>query len=141
MGSILIRIFWTLLACAAICCSSGAAKADLITINYAGHIPDQVILDIDQFAAVLYSGSTFTLTTVIDTDNSHYPLSSVDAFQRYPWGFMVSSFSQYVPGYAEGSIGKWGGYGVSASLDGSHITQRFRGAHIYTNPSYSQECA
>jgi len=130
-----MRIFWTLLACAAICCSSGAAKADLITINYTGHIPDQEVYNLEQFSNTLYAGSTFTLTTVIDTDNSHYPSSSVDAFQRTRSGFIVSSCCQlsYVPGYAEGSIGEWGGYGVSASLDGSRITQMFQGGHIYQN--------
>jgi hypothetical protein len=135
-----MRISRMFLACAAtFFCTTLEAKTDLVTIDYTGYIPAYQIYDPYSFTNISYAGSSFTLTTVIDTNNADYPFAFLgDAFQATPTGFTVTSFNNQsllfgggVPGYASGSIGFWGGYGVSATLGGSQITQLFEGGINY----------
>jgi len=132
---------------AALCLVSVPAKADLFTVNYTGHYDAYQVTDpywnvaTNSYVVTSYAASTFTMTTVVDLDASHYPLyvpqwglTSVSFTEN---GFNVGYYSQLregyenTPGYADASFGYFGGYNVSTTLDGDHIKQHFESAFDY----------
>jgi hypothetical protein len=128
------KCFCLMTAAFSLLCLNSSAGATIFTITYTGTVDSvqasNFFPNAPNFSNLL---GPFTMVTSVDTGD---PLGGqfVGTATNFTYsdGIMGTitgnDFPRVIPDTAVGSIGRWGGLGVTMSLDGSHVTQSF-----YTN--------